>query len=127
MIHLERFAFVYLFNGLSTPYGLFNTEMCAIWKGLVSFICLMAYQILMSNLIPKCDLFKCDYNEYFSMFYSILFFFFFFELQFYSFIIICLSTVTFDFIPNELSVCQWSGRPGFNHRSSHTKDSKNGT
>ena len=35
------------------------------------------------------------------MFYSILFFFFFFDLQFYSFIIICLSTVTFDFIPNE--------------------------
>ena len=26
--------------------------------------------------------------------------------------------------PNELSVCQWSGRPGFNPRSSHTKDSK---
>ena len=22
------------------------------------------------------------------------------------------------------SVCQWSGRPGFNPRSSHTKDSK---
>ena len=26
-----------------------------------------------------------------------------------------------------VSVCQWSGRPGFNPRSSHTKDSKNGT
>ena len=25
------------------------------------------------------------------------------------------------------SVCQWSGRPGFNPRSSYTKDSKNGT
>ena len=25
------------------------------------------------------------------------------------------------------SVCQWSGRLGFNHRSSHIKDSKNGT
>ena len=29
--------------------------------------------------------------------------------------------------PNELSVHQWSGRPGFNPRSSHTKDLKNGT
>ena len=26
-----------------------------------------------------------------------------------------------------LNVCQWPGRPGFNPRSSHTKDSKNGT
>ena len=26
-----------------------------------------------------------------------------------------------------LSVCQWFGRPGFNPRSSHTKDSKNDT
>ena len=26
-----------------------------------------------------------------------------------------------------LSVCQWPGRPGFNPRSSHSKDSKNGT
>ena len=26
--------------------------------------------------------------------------------------------------PNELSVCQWSGRLGFNPRLSHTKDSK---
>ena len=25
------------------------------------------------------------------------------------------------------SVCQWTGRLGFNSRSSHTKDSKNGT
>ena len=25
-------------------------------------------------------------------------------------------------LPNELSVHQWSGRPGFNPRSSHTKD-----
>ena len=25
------------------------------------------------------------------------------------------------------SVCQWSGRPGFNSRSCHTKDFKNGT
>ena len=29
--------------------------------------------------------------------------------------------------PNELSVRQWSGRPWFNPRSSHTKGSKNGT
>ena len=29
--------------------------------------------------------------------------------------------------PNELSVHQWSRRLGFNPRSSHTKDSKNGT
>ena len=28
---------------------------------------------------------------------------------------------------NEYSVRQWSGRPGFNPRSSYTKDSKNGT
>ena len=28
---------------------------------------------------------------------------------------------------NESSVRQWPGRPGFNPRSSHTKDSKNGT
>ena len=28
--------------------------------------------------------------------------------------------------PNEKSVCQWFGRPGFNPRSSHIKDSKNG-
>ena len=28
---------------------------------------------------------------------------------------------------NGYSVRQWPGRPGFNHRSSHTKDSKNGT
>ena len=27
----------------------------------------------------------------------------------------------------EKSVCQWSRRPGFSPRSSHTKDSKNGT
>ena len=26
-----------------------------------------------------------------------------------------------------VSVRQWPGRPGFNPRSSHTKDSKNGT
>ena len=26
-----------------------------------------------------------------------------------------------------LAVSQWPGRPGFNPRSSHTKDSKNGT
>ena len=25
------------------------------------------------------------------------------------------------------SVCQWPGKPGFNTRSSYTKDSKNGT
>ena len=29
--------------------------------------------------------------------------------------------------PNEYSVRQWSERPGFNPRSSHTKDTKNGT
>ena len=29
--------------------------------------------------------------------------------------------------PNEYSVRQWPGRPGFNPRLSHTKDSKNGT
>ena len=29
--------------------------------------------------------------------------------------------------PNEKSVRQWSGRLGFNPRSSHTKDLKNGT
>ena len=29
--------------------------------------------------------------------------------------------------PSGLSVRQWPGRPGFNPRSSHTKDSKNGT
>ena len=28
---------------------------------------------------------------------------------------------------NEQSVCQWFGRPGFNLKSSHTKDLKNGT
>ena len=28
---------------------------------------------------------------------------------------------------NEQSVRQWSGRQGFDPRSSHTKDSKNGT
>ena len=27
---------------------------------------------------------------------------------------------------NSVSVRQWSGRPGFNPKSSHTKDSKNG-
>ena len=30
-------------------------------------------------------------------------------------------------LANELSVRQWSGRPGFNPRSSHTKDSKSST
>ena len=32
-------------------------------------------------------------------------------------------------VPNEngFSVRQWSGRPGFNPRSRHTKDFKNGT
>ena len=29
--------------------------------------------------------------------------------------------------PNELNVRKWSGRPGFNSRSSHIRDSKNGT
>ena len=29
--------------------------------------------------------------------------------------------------PNELSVLRWSGRPGFNPKLSHTRDSKNGT
>ena len=29
--------------------------------------------------------------------------------------------------PSGLSVCQWSGRPGFNPRLRHTKDFKNGT
>ena len=29
--------------------------------------------------------------------------------------------------PSGESVRQWSGRPGFNRRSSHTKDFKNGT
>ena len=29
--------------------------------------------------------------------------------------------------PSGQSVRQWSGRPGFNPRSSHTKDFKNGT
>ena len=29
--------------------------------------------------------------------------------------------------PNKQSVRQWSGRPGFNPKSSNTKDSKNGT
>ena len=26
--------------------------------------------------------------------------------------------------PNAQRICQWAGRPGFNPRSSHTKDSK---
>ena len=30
-------------------------------------------------------------------------------------------------ILQEISVRQWSGRPGFNPRSDHTKDFKNGT
>ena len=29
--------------------------------------------------------------------------------------------------PRRLSVCKWSWRPGFNPRSSHTKDFKNAT
>ena len=28
---------------------------------------------------------------------------------------------------NRESVCKWPGRPGFNPRSSHSKDSKNGS
>ena len=31
------------------------------------------------------------------------------------------------FVCKSMSVCLWSGRLGFNPRSSHTKDSKNGS
>ena len=34
---------------------------------------------------------------------------------------------TLGYWPNESSIRQWSGRPKFNPRSSHTKNSKNST
>ena len=51
------FGLVYLFNGTSTPYGLYNTENWFICKGLVWFICLRAHQLLMGYIIQKIDLF----------------------------------------------------------------------
>ena len=49
----------------------------------------------------------------------------------YIFLYLCIyvdrnSNVIYSYIylPNELSVCHWSGRPGFNPRSSNTIDCK---
>ena len=47
-------------------------------------------------------------------------------------IVVFLSNTTVTAVPVNFglmskNVCQQSGRPGFNPRSSHTKDSKNGT
>ena len=36
----------------------------------------------------------------------------------------CLVLIWLAHWPSGQSVCQWSGRPGFNHRSRHTKDFK---
>ena len=36
-------------------------------------------------------------------------------------------TIISSLWPSELSVCQWSGWPGFNPRSCYSKDFKNGT
>ena len=41
--------------------------------------------------------------------------------------VFCMYSRVFVHWPNEYSVRQWSGRPRLNPRSSHTKDSKNGT
>ena len=38
-----------------------------------------------------------------------------------------LSNSVYIYWPNELSIRQWPGRPGFIHWSRHTKDFKNGT
>ena len=48
-------------------------------------------------------------------------------LSFHVLVVIVVYRCQPDRWSNELSVRQWSGRPGFNPRLSHTKDSKNGT
>ena len=58
------FGFVYLFNGISKPYGLYNDEILFICKCLIIimtiyiwFCCLMACQLFIDYLMPKLDLF----------------------------------------------------------------------
>ena len=48
-------GFVYLFNGISTPSGIFSTEIWFMCKGLFQFICLKAYEILTGYLVTKFD------------------------------------------------------------------------
>ena len=57
-LSVKVFFPVYLFNDISTPYGLFNAEFLFVCKNLVFFICLTAYQHIEGYLMPKFDYFQ---------------------------------------------------------------------